>query len=328
LAAVESAGILGDARSRRGRKDNIIYELGRRLGIEMPITASILRCFTDKPAIEAANELWAARLGESESAPIFPYKETRMSNYVPPTTPIGGPAGQQFPPQQSFPPPPQKKSNVVVWVLAGCGTFVVLGVIAVMALSYFVWNKAKEIEKNPAFAIAKMMVSANPDVELVSADEEKGLLTIKDKKSGKVVTVDLEDVQNGKVIFKKDGEDAVTLEAKGDESTGSLEVKSAEGIAKFGSGSVDTLPAWLPAYPETKTEGSYSTQTRDGQSGGFHFLTKDAPNKVISFYQEGLERAGLTVTTNIVQQSGLATGGMAAGEDSNKRRTAYINAVG
>lgn len=250
-----------------------------------------------------------------------------MSNYVPPTTPIGGPAGQPFPPQQSFPPPPQKKSNVVVWVLAGCGTFIVLGVVAVMLLSYFVWNKAKEIEKNPGFAIAKMIVSANPDVELVSADEEKGVLTVKDKKTGKVVTVNLDDVQEGKLSFTEDGKDKVTFDAHGDESTGSLEVKSAEGTAKFGSGSVDKLPDWLPPYPDTEIQGSYSAQTRGGASGGFHFLTKDAPNKVITFYQEGLERGGLTVTTNIVQQGGRATGGMAAGEDSTKKRTAYINAV-
>lgn len=249
-----------------------------------------------------------------------------MSNYVPPTTPIGGPAGQPFA-QPSYPPPPKKKSNVVVWVLAGCGTFVVLGVIAVMALSYFVWNKAKEFEKNPAFAVAKMMVSANPDVELVSADEEKGLITVKDKKTGEVLTVNLDDVENGKLTFNKDGEDSLTFEAKGDETRGSLEVKSAKGTARFGSGSVSKLPDWLPAYPGSEPEGSYSAQTKDGDSGGFNFLTMDAPNKVISFYEEGLERAGLTVTTNIMQQSGKATGGMAAGEDSDKKRTAYINAV-
>jgi len=35
-----------------------IYELGRRLGIEMPITASIYALlYEDKPALEAANEL-------------------------------------------------------------------------------------------------------------------------------------------------------------------------------------------------------------------------------------------------------------------------------
>lgn len=250
-----------------------------------------------------------------------------MSNYVPPTTPIGGPAGQPIP-QPSYPPPPKKKSNVVVWVLAGCGTFVVLGAVAVMAISYFVWNKAKDFEKNPAFAVAKMMVSANPDVELVSADEERGLITIKDKKTGEVFTVNLDDVENGKLTFKKNGESAVTFEAKGNGSEGgSLEVKSGEGTARFGSGSVDKLPDWIPAYPGSEIEGIYSAASKEGGSGGFNFLTADEPQKVVSFYEKSLERAGLTVTTNITQQSGKATGGIVSGEDSDRNRTAFINAA-
>ena len=257
-----------------------------------------------------------------------------MSNYVPPTTPIGGPAGQPFPPQQSFPPPPQKKSKALMWVLVGCGTFIVLGVIAVMLGGYFVWNKAKQagfdpdlMEKKPELAVAKMMVAANPDIEFVSSDDEKGTITIKDKKSGETMTISLEEAQKGKIVFRKDGQDEVTLEAKADESKGSLEVKSAEGTAKFGSGSVDKLPEWLPAYPESKPEGSYSAQGKHGESGGFHFTTKDPLNKVISFYEEGLRRAGMTVNTNLLQQNGKATGGMATGEDSEKKRVAYINAL-
>ncbi len=257
-----------------------------------------------------------------------------MSNYVPPTTPIGGPAGQPFPPQQQYPPPPQQKSKVLTYVLVGCGTFVLLGVIAVVLGGYFVWNKAKEagldpelMQKHPAVATAKMMVAMNPDIELVSVDEDKELITVKDKKTGETLTVTLNQAKNGKVTFKKDGDEAVTMEAKGDEGKGSLEVKSAEGSAKFGSGSVEKLPDWLPAYPDSRPEGSYSTHTKEGESGGFHFITKDAPNKAISFYEQGLKQAGMTVNTNILQQNGTTTGGMATAEDANKKRTAYINAV-
>ena len=257
-----------------------------------------------------------------------------MSNYVPPTTPIGGPTGQPFPPQQQFPPPPQQKSKALTYVLVGCGTFVLLGIIAVVLGGYFVWNKAKEagldpelMQKHPAVATAKMLVALNPDIELVSVDEEKELITVKDKKTGETVTVTLNQAKNGKVSFTKDGEEAVTIEAKADESKGSLEVKSAEGTAKFGSGAVDKLPSWLPAYPDSRPEGSYSAQTKEGESGGFHFTTKDAPNKVISFYEEGLKQAGLTVKTNILQQNGAATAGMATGEDSNAKRSTVINAV-
>lgn len=175
-----------------------------------------------------------------------------MSNYVPPTTPIGGPTGQQFPPQQQFPPPPQKKSNVLTWILVGCGTLVILGVIAVFLGGYFVWNKAKQagldpalMEKKPALAVAKMMVAANPDVELVSTDDEKGLITVRDKKSGKLLTVNLDEAQSGKITFKgEDGQD-VTLEAKGDGEKGSLEVKTPDHDVIYKVGQYPSKPDWM-----------------------------------------------------------------------------------
>lgn len=247
-----------------------------------------------------------------------------MSNYVPPTTPIGGPTGQPFPPQQPFPPPPQKKSTVMVWVLAGCGTFIVLGVIAVIL---FVWIKAKEIEKNPAFAIAKMMVQANPDVELVSADEAKGLLTIRDKKTGETVTVNLDEVKKGKLIFKKDGKDEeVTLEAKGQGDTGSIEVKTKDGSAVFSAGSTAKLPNWFPSYPGATVQGTFSTQGKDGEGASFGFSTADSIEKVVKFYEDNLKQAGLKITTNTVQQNGVVSMGSLAGEDEGKKRTAFINA--
>ena len=249
-----------------------------------------------------------------------------MSNYVPPTTPIGGPVGQPFPPQQSFPPPPQKKSNVWVWVLAGCGTFIVIGAIAVVLGGYFVWNKAKEagldpelMQKKPALAAAKLMVATNPDVELVSVDEEKGLITVKDKKTGKTVTVNLDEVNSGKITFKGEGE------------TGSLEVKTKEGSAKFAAGSDPKLPNWFPSYPGAKIQVTLSTtvsaQGKDGEGGSFGFSTTDSVEKVVTFYEDSLKQAGLKVTTNTVKQNGLVSGGSLVGEDEGKQRTAFINAL-
>ena len=257
-----------------------------------------------------------------------------MSNYVPPTTPFGGSSSQGFPPQQSFPPPPEKKSNVWAWVLIGCGTFFVLGIIAVVLGGFFVWNKAKQagldpalMEKHPAVATAKLMAALNPDIEVVSVDEDKELITVKDKKTGRTVTVTLDKAKDGRVVFSSDGQEPVTVEARANESKGSLEVKAAEGSAKFGANSVSKLPDWLPAYPDTQIEGSYSADTKDGASGGFHFTTNDSPNKVIKFYEDGLKRAGLNVNTNIVQQNGQTAGGTAMAESSNKNRTAYITAA-
>jgi len=264
-----------------------------------------------------------------------------MSNYVPPTTPIGGgptgdPGGQGFPPQQQFPPPQQQKSSALKWILIGCGSFIIIGVIVVVLGGWFVWSKAKQagldpelLQNKPALAVAKMIVAANPDVELVSVDEDKGLMTVKDKKTGEVVTVNLDDVKNGKIVLKKDGEGDVTFEAKGDESKGSLEVKSAEGSAKFaaGAGSMDKVPDWLPIYPDVQLVGSYSAQNKDGQSGGFHFATTDSPSKIVSFYEDGLKRAGMTVNTNLLQTNGKVSGGMATGEDTSKKRIVSVSAI-
>ena len=49
---------------------------------------------------------------------------------------------------------------------------------------------------------------------------------------------------------------------------------------------------------------------------------------MIGFYKESLERAGLTVTTtNVSEQSGQPGGGMVSGEDSSRKRSAYVNAA-
>lgn len=258
-----------------------------------------------------------------------------MSNYAPPTTPIG-PAGQQFPSQQSFPPPPQKKSNVVMWVLAGCGTFIVLCVIVVVLGGYFVWNKAKEagldpdlMQKRPALAVAKMMVAANPDAELVSVDDEKGLITIRDKKTGKTVTVNLEEAKSGKITFKGDGkEEEVTLQAKGEGDAGSLEVKSKDGAVVFGAGSEGKFPDWLPSYPGASVQGgTFQATGKDGETGSFGLSTPDSIEKVVQFYEDKLGLAGLKITTNTVQQNGSTIARSLVGEDKAKNRSAFINAI-
>jgi len=259
-----------------------------------------------------------------------------MSNYVPPTTPIGGPTGEQFPPQQAFPPPPpQKKSNVMVWVLAGCGTFIVLGVIVVFLGGYFVWNKAKEagldpelMQKRPALAVAKMMVAANPDVELVSVDDERGLITVKDKKTGKTVTVNLDQAKSGKVTFKGDGKDEeVTINAKGEGDTGSLEVTTKDGSAKFGAGAAAKLPAWLPAYPGATIQGTFSAEGRDGSTGSFNFHTADSIEQVVKFYEDSLKQAGFKVTTNTVKQNDAVSMGSVVAEDEGNNRNAFVNVL-
>jgi hypothetical protein len=218
-------------------------------------------------------------------------------------------------------------------VLAGCGTFILLGVIVVVAGGLFLWGKAKEagldpelMEKNPALAVAKFAVAINPDLEIVSTDNEKGLITFREKKSGKTVTVNLEEAQSGKILFEEEGKEAVRIEAKGDEETGSLEIKTEEGSMKFGGGDVENLPDWLPSYPGSRPESSYVAQTSEGSTTTFHFTTSDSVESVISFYEKGLKESGLKVSTNLLRQDGKVTVGTASAEDADQKRTAWVNA--
>jgi hypothetical protein len=229
--------------------------------------------------------------------------------------PMGAPA-----PSQGMPPAPtpiaqmpgaaKPKISPLVWILgAVVGVFVLVGILVVGA-GLFVAHKAKNAgfdsalaEKNPALAAAKVMASLNPDVEIVNIDEDKGLLTIKDKKTGKVLTMNAEDVKNGKMTIS-------------DESTGEK--------VTFGANSAVQLPAWLPSYPGSKPEGTFSASGSGNEGGMAHFKTSDAGPKVLAFYQDALKSAGFKITSTFSGDSGDAKGGLVSAEDTANRRTVMV----
>jgi hypothetical protein len=255
-----------------------------------------------------------------------------MSNYVPPTAPMGQPPQYPGGPQQQgyyqAPPPPQQKSKTWLWVLGGCGTVILLGAIAASVLGYFAYKKTtefvEEAEKNPASLVAKMISVANPEVEVVSVDEGKGVIVVKDRKTGKQVTVNLEDAKNGKFVFQEDGKDAVTIEAKGEGESGSVVLKSEQGSMKMGAGSDAEMPGWMPSYPGASAQGNYSMKTKDGDSGSFHFTTNDSIERVIAFYEAELKAIGLTVNTTSWKANGAVVGGNVTGDERSNNRSVNV----
>ena len=196
---------------------------------------------------------------------------------------------------------------------------------------YYLAHKAKQaahiLEKNPGYAVARMIVAANPDVELVSTDEDKGTITVRDKKTGKVLTMNLADAQKGKFVFEQDGQ-KVAVEAHGDGDKGSLELKSSEGSMKFNAGAGgDKLPDWLPVYPGAAPQGSVTMQNATGTNGSFHFTTKDSVEQVMSYYEDALKKAGLKVNTNTVQANGKTGMGVVTAEETGNKRKAMVNAT-
>jgi hypothetical protein len=199
----------------------------------------------------------------------------------------------------------------------------IIGAIAFFALSYFVYNKARqvgrEIQDRPALAAAKAIVAMNPDVEYVSEDDDKGTITIRDKKTGETITMSADDASKGKLSFKKDGKDVASIELKAGKDSGSLEIHSEEGSAKMGVGISDQAPSWLPMYPGADVQWDYSFRNKDGQKGALHFITTDSAEKVIGFYEKEFKQAGFKVVTTAVQQGPGSTSYLTVQEDATRR---------
>jgi len=205
------------------------------------------------------------------------------------------------------PVPPPNKSNVLKWVLIGIGACFMLFVVAIVGLGLFVAHKAKQagldpdlIKRSPGMAAAKLMVAANPDVEMVSADEGKQVITVRDKKTGKVFSMSFDDAKNGKFTMTENGKATLTV----------------GGNAK--------APAWVPDYPGSDPQGAFSAQGEDGSGGTFTFKTKDSSEKVVKYYEDQFKASGLTVTSNITSQNGQSMAGMLGGQDETRKHTVTV----
>lgn len=196
------------------------------------------------------------------------------------------------------------------WVLIGLGAFCLLIGVVVVGAGFFFAHKVKEAgidselaQKNPALAAAKVMAALNPDVEVVRVDDEKGTLTIREKKSGKTITMNADDVKNGKITFS-------------DDSTGEK--------VSIGSGTDVRLPSWIPEYPGSKPEGTMAASGNHGEGGMAHFTTSDSVTKVLGFYQDELKGAGFKITSNVSGDSGDSKGGLITAENTSTKHTVLV----
>ncbi len=240
-------------------------------------------------------------------------------------TPAGAPAAQQRPaataamagpavPAAAQPadpyPPGRRKTSPLVWVLVIVLGLFVLGGIATVAGGYFIYHKVRQagldpdlMQRNPGLAVGKLLAAANPDVDVVRTDDGAGTITVRDKKTGKVVTMSFDEAKKGKITFKEEG---------GEDQSATVE---------FGA-SGEKLPSWIPAYPGAKVQGTFSVtgNSAEGEGGTYALTTSDSADKVLAFYQDRLKAAGMTIEMNTTTPQG----GMLVAEDSTKKQTATI----
>lgn len=230
-------------------------------------------------------------------------------------------AGQAVPPrvpppagQYAAPPPMapmgqgvKKGPNWWLWIGGGIAVFLLLIVVAVVGAGFFVAKKAKDagfdsqmMAKNPVLGAARLAMAMNPEVEVVKVNEETGELTIKEKKTGKVITMKAEDIKNGKITFT-------------DESSGET--------LSVGGNAGAKLPEWVPDYPGSKPQGTFAKTGGAAEAGMAQYQTADAGNEVLKFYEDELKGAGFTVNSSVAAQAGQGT---ITGTDEGSGRTVTV----
>ena len=233
------------------------------------------------------------------------------------------------PPQPPVPTAPQapaqkKKVSPFVWILAGCGGIMIAALLALLAGGVFVAHKVKQAGEHPEMAVAKIIAAANPDVEVVSSDESKGTITLRNKKTGEEITMNLADIKKGKIDFTNEKGESVSVSAQGKGGSGSFEVHSKEGSMTVGAGAGKDIPGWVPLYGGEKPQGSWSTRKGDEVSGTFSLSTTDDAAKVLDFYAAALERDGFTVKRNTMSSDGAVSGGILTGDADGGARSVSV----
>jgi len=227
-------------------------------------------------------------------------------------------------------PVPQKSSGnkVILWIVGVVVGLILISFASCAVLGFYAMHKVKQagfdsdlMKKNPALAAAKMAVAMNQDTEIVSSDDSAGTITVRDKKTGKVVTMKFDPQKKSMVIIDENGK-TTSMTTSGDGANGSMEMKSSEGTVKIGAGS-DKAPDWVPAYPGASLQNTFSSSNATEQTGQYAFTSKDPADKIIAFYGDSLKSSGFTVS-NMTTNSDGKVGGMVSGEDKANKRAVVV----
>lgn len=217
------------------------------------------------------------------------------------------------------PAPPKKGLSPLAWVGIGCGVLIVLCLIAFSVLGWWGARKLKEYGENPAKA-AELIVRANPDLEVVKTDDDAKTITVRDKKSGETMTLDMSDVAKGKIEMKSD-KGSFKMDEKGITMTD----EKGETATFAGAAGDKNVPDWVPMYPGGTAQGNYSATTADGIGGMVTVQTDGSVDEVIQFYEDKLKAEGYTVQkTTSSDGSGNNTGSVSGTTEGEKRTVGVI----
>lgn len=191
---------------------------------------------------------------------------------------------------------PKKGLSPLAWIGIGCGGLLLIGVAVLGIGGYFAAKTVSDfVGDNPAAAAAEALVRINPELELVESDREAGTLTVREKSTGKEVTVNYSQLERGELVFGDGQGEEVRIQSSGAPDGGPISITGGDGSSMTigASGAAVEVPGWLGEYPGTKTGVSGYTATSNGKrSGIYSFATNDAA-AALSYYEGRLKALGL-----------------------------------
>jgi hypothetical protein len=222
------------------------------------------------------------------------------------------------------PAPERRGLHPLAWVGIGCGALLVIAMVVVTVGGFFlartVKHVAEDFEDNPGLATARLIVKASPELEEVDVDENAGTMTVRNTKTGELITVDFDDIKEGRLSWTADGEEVTVDISEADSGKVTIASGNGEGV-QFSAGMVtDKIPGWVPVYPGAEPENRSSVKTADSVTGSFKLATGDPVADVIAFYRDELKKAGFEISVNTFSGDG-SEGGMVNGTDTTDNRT-------
>jgi hypothetical protein len=206
---------------------------------------------------------------------------------------------------------PRRKTSPIVWILVAVIGFACFAGAITLAGGLFLVHKAREagidadlFRDNPGLAIGKLIAAAHPDTEVVSTDAGSGTVTLRDRRTGKEITVTFDQVRRGNFRFEAE------------------EDNGKKAVVQFGS-DADKIPAEVPVYPGAKVQATFEVDGDGGSRQGayeYEFSTPDAPSKVFGWYHSRLQEDG----RKLALHNESPEGGMLVAEDDANRRTLRV----
>jgi len=99
---------------------------------------------------------------------------------------------------------PTNTKKIVIWILLILGILTIIVALIVGGATYYAYTKMKDmgltptqLGDDPGTAFGKILAATNDDIEFISSDKDKKIVTFRNRKTGETITVDFESIKAG-----------------------------------------------------------------------------------------------------------------------------------